>query len=52
MKKLMYFALALGLLSSCSQSKSANEMLADIEKDVVDFMPKKKPFKATQLSKS
>jgi hypothetical protein len=31
MKKLMYFALALGLLSSCSQSKSANEMLAEEE---------------------
>ena len=31
MKKLMYFTLALGLLSSCSQSKSANEMLAEEE---------------------
>ena len=29
MKKLMYFILALGLLGSCSKSKSANSMIAE-----------------------
>ena len=33
MKKLMYFAFALGLLSSCSHSKGANEML--VQEDAI-----------------